>query len=376
MFVLPTLKDLMERARQEFRTHLKGTDAYIWPNNLYATAKVLAGLTFEVMGFASYISRQKFAVTAPDIESLRLHGEEFGISQNPASPANGSVTVTALTAFSFDAGAKLSRADGGQYLTLGAGNLPEGGSITATVIAEADGSAGNASAGTDLVFVSGFTGDLADVIAQAGENGLTLGSDVEDIESYRARILFRKRNPPHGGSAADYVWWAGQVAGVSFYDDRPTVYVNRLWAGPGTVRVYPLMLDLYADGVPQTADILRVREFISQVQPAGASVSVAAPVRHPVNVTIGRLSPNTVPVREAVLAELRDLFRRRARVAGTDVPVANMPYLATPFAFSRSWIWQAIADASGEDAHELQWPIQDVVLAAGEIPVLGTVSFV
>lgn len=375
MYAVPSLGDLMARARKAFRANLKGSDAWVWPNNVYVSAKVLAGMTFEVFGFASYISRQKFAVTAPDLESLKLHGEEFGISQNPAAPARGKVIVTTTVAFVLDGGAVFRRADGVEFISKDAGSTTGAGSFTVRVEAAADGKAGTTEAGTPLEIVSGGTGD-PDALAEVDGDGLAYGADVEDIESYRARILFRKRNPPHGGSAADYVLWAGEVPGVSFYADRPTVYVERLWSGPGTVRVFPLMFDLYESGIPAPSDVARVRDHIEALRPAGARVAVAAPTPVVVDVEISGLAPDRSDVREAVRAELRDVFRRRSRVAGTDSEISNMPYLAYPASFSRSWIWQAVANATGEERHTVVSPSADIALDPGEMAVLGDVSFV
>jgi uncharacterized phage protein gp47/JayE len=368
MYKLPTINELAELTRSAFRRNLKGSDAWLWPNNIYATAKVLAGACFEILGFASYISRQKFAVTAPDIESLRLHGEEFGIPQKPAAPAVGVVAVVASAALSVDVNAVFRRGDGVEFLAVRGGALTGAGTLHLDVVAAVDGKAGNAAPGTSLAMVSGWSGSGAPTAA-VDTDGIAFGSDLEDIESYRARILFRKRNPPHGGAASDYVMWASEVAGVS------RVFVERLWAGPGTVRVFFLMDDAYPGGVPTVTDVARVRDHLDALQPAGAKVMVAAPTPRVINVTIAGLAPDTTAVREAVLAELRDLFLRRSRVAGIDQPHSGMPFLASPEIFSRSWIWQAIANAAGEDRHVLQSPAGDTVLATAEIPVLGTVTF-
>lgn len=367
MFQIPSLGDLVTRARQSYRAYLPGSDAWIWPNNIYASAKVMAGLTFEVFGYADYISKQKFAVTAPDLESLLLHGEEFGIPRKPAAPASGNIKFTSGGAITVDTNAILRRTDGVQYRVASGGSLTSAGVLIVAAIAVADGKASNAGAGTPLEVVSGLTGDA---LAEVGVDGIVLGADVEDIESYRARILFRKRNPPHGGSAADYVLWALQVAGVT------RVFVERLWNGCGTVRVYVLMDDLFPNGIPDAASIIRVKDFIVTVMPAGTILTVAAPVAHPINVTISGLSPDTAAVRTAVLAELQDTFFRRGRVAGGDTFHGGMPLLASPAVFSRSWIWQAIANATGEDSHILTAPAADVTLAIGEIATLGTVTFV
>jgi uncharacterized phage protein gp47/JayE len=373
MFAIPSLKDLVERARARFEANLPGSDAHIWPNNLNPTAKVIGGMTHEVFGFADYIQRQKFALTA-DSENLDLHGAELGLARRPAAPARGVVTVTADDAVTIAVGAVFSRSDGIDYLATAGGALTGAGTIDVDVVASTDGQATVAIAGTALEIASGVVTN-GTAAAAVGSAGIVNGVDVEDDETFRARILFRKRNPPMGGSAADYVQWAGEVSGVSFDGNRPTVFVERLWAGPGTVRVFPLMFDLYADGIPQAADVTRVSDYLAAVQPAGAVVTVAAPIAKPIAITIDGLSPDRTDVRLAIAAELRDAFRRLGRVAGVDRNIDGMPFLAYPTSFSRSWIWQAVANASGEQRHTIVAPDADVALDAGEYPTLGTITF-
>jgi len=367
MFQIATLPELLDRARKAFRGNLKGTDAWLWPNNIYVTAKVLAGQTFEIMGFAAYIQKQMFAHTAPDIDSLMLHGEEYGIPLKSAAAAVGQVRLTSTGALTVTVGAVLTRSDGVDFIVVDGGNLPGAGTLDVSVSAAATGQSGNTPAGTQLVATSGIDGL---VTAEVLEPGLAYGADLEDIESYRQRVLFRKRYPPHGGAASDYVMWASEVPGVS------RVFVERLWNGPGTVRVFLLMDELYADGVPTLADIVRVQKHVQQLQPAGAAVTLMAPAPHPINITISGLKPNTAAVQEAIRAELRDMFRRRSRVAGNDANLDSMPFLAYPTSFSRSWIEQAISNATGEDRNVLLTPAADVPLLITEIATPGTISFV
>jgi uncharacterized phage protein gp47/JayE len=373
-YVLPSINDLVAKSRAAFRAVLKGSDAWVWPNNVYASAKVIGGMVFEAFGFLGYIQKQMFAFSAPDIESLTNHGNEFNIPQNPSAPGEGVVVITDTGALEVDTDAVLQRSDGMQYIVTAGGSLATAGSLSVSVVAAQDGLSTNCDPGTNLAIISGVTGTAP--TAAVANNGITQGADVEDIESYRARILFRKRNPINGGSASDYVQWAGQVSGVSFYVDRPTVFVERLWQGPGTVRVFPLMFDLYANGIPSSADIQRVQDFIETVRPAGAVVTVAAPVAVPVDITISGLTPNTIDVQEAVRAELQDMFKRLSRVAGNDTQYGSMPYLAYPTSFSRSWIWQAIANATGEQRSILNSPSDDVALQAGQMATLGNITFV
>jgi uncharacterized phage protein gp47/JayE len=367
MFLIPSLKDHMERVRQAFRSYLPGSDGWIWPNNVGPTGKVFAGLIHEVFGFADYIQKQKFALTA-DSENLDLHGEEFGLARRSTAPSRGFVTVTTPAALAIDVAAILRRADGVEFRALAGGSLPGAGTIDVEVIATTEGKVTSTIAATPLEIVSGFTGDDT-TTAVAGVGGILGGKDIEDDETFRARILFRRRNPPHGGAAADYVFWASEVAGVT------RVFVERLWGGVGTVRVFPLMDDIYIDGIPGLADVLRVHDFIETVRPAGAMVTIAAPEAVPVPVVIDGLLPFTVDVEEAVLAELRAAFRRLSRVAGADSAIGGMPYLASPTSFSRSWIWQAVANATGEQRHIITSPPADIVLTPGQMATLGAVTF-
>jgi uncharacterized phage protein gp47/JayE len=376
MFAIPSLKDLVERARSRFRSNLPGSDAWIWPNNLNPTAKVIGGMTHEVFGFADYIQRQKFALTA-DGENLDLHGAEFGITRKPAAPARGFLTITANAALAIDNTALFQRSDGIQFRALAGGGIPGAGTIDVEVIATSNGAATTTIAGTTIEIISGVTGDdtATAVVAAAGivggtEDEIDGEPFTDDLGTYRGRILFRKRNPPHGGAPPDYVRWATEMAGVT------RVFVERQYAGVGTVRVFVLMDDIFANGIPSPAAIAAVQDHIDSLAPAGATVLVAAPIAKSVDVTIAGLLPMTIDVEEAVRDELRDTFRRTSRVAGIDRQIANMPYLAYPTSFSRSWVSQAIANATGEQRHILNLPAADITQNPAEIPVLGTVAFV
>jgi uncharacterized phage protein gp47/JayE len=179
----------------------------------------------------------------------------------------------------------------------------------------------------------------------------------------------RKRYTPQGGAGPDYVQWAADVVGVT------RAFVERLWAGAGTVRVFVFMDDLYPNGIPPIDAVARVADFIDTVRPAGAIVTVAAPSPVPINVTISGLNPDTAQERENVLASLREAFQRHSVVAGIDPNPSNMPFVATPQVFSRSWITQAVSNATGEERHTLTAPAVDVPLDPGQTAILGTVTF-
>lgn len=365
-WVTPTLPALIDRVRAAFRAELPGSDAWVWPNNITPTAKVVAGAVFELFGRLDWRMRQMFASTAEG-DYIARHAYELGLSRRPAAPATGTAIVTATGPYALD-GAALFRSSAGQdFRALAAASISGAGTLDVALVAVSDGAAGNLAAGAPLEAVSGVTGAGAVVVAAGGITG---GADVESDESLRARVLFRKRNPPHGGAPADYVGWAMEVSGVT------RVFVERLWSGAGTVRVFVLMDELYADGIPPSGEVARVRGHLEAVVPASAGLTVAPPVAVPVDITISGLSPDTTAVREAIRAELRDMLLRRAGVSGADSTHPAMPWLASPFTLSRSWVSQAISDAADEARHVLVEPPSDITFAAGEIPVLGDLDFV
>lgn len=365
MFVMPTLKDLVERTRRAFRTHLPGSDAWVWPNNLSPTAKVFAGLSYEVFGFIDYVAKQKFAITA-DSYHLDRHGEEYGLARRPAQPARGTIELSASDALTVAAGAQFRRSDGLVYRAITGGSLVAAGDIAIDVVAMVDGKASNALADTPIEIVSGVTGSA---LAVVGGDGIAGGDDIEGDESFRRRILFRKRYTPMSGSAADYVAWAMEVSGVT------RVYVERLFAGPGTVRIFPLMDDLYANGIAPPGEIDRVSDYIASVAPAASDFLVVAPTPVYVHITISGLQPNTAAMRDIVEREIRAAFLRLSRVAGIDAAHPALPFLASPTSFSRSWLWQAIANATGEERHIITSPASDVALTPAQIAVPGPIIF-
>ena len=377
MFAIPTLGDLTARARAAFRANLPGSDAWLWPNNVNPSAKVMAGVVHETFGFADYVQQQKFAVTA-DSDGLDLHGAEIGLGRESAKSAAGSIAVVTTDGVTVAVGAVFQRGDGVQYKATAQVVSLTAGTMSIPVLAVSAGSTTNAIAATPLTILSGVTDANGDATAAVDSNGLTGGADIEpdgapfttDLRTYRGCILFRKRNPPQGGAPSDYVLWATAIPGVT------RVFVERLWAGFGTVRVFPLMDDLYADGIPHAGDISTIRNYIGTVAPSGAVVSIVAPSPVVTNLTIAGLTPSTPAIKNAVLAELRATFRRLSAVAGNDSGIGGMPFLAVPASFALIWLEQAIANATGVTRATLTAPSSDIALTAGQIATLGTVTYV
>ncbi|VTZ52473.1 putative bacteriophage protein [Methylocella tundrae] len=369
MFALPALGDLYQRTIGAFRAYAN-LDASLPLNNVQPTAKVIAGRDFEIFGRMDYVGQQAFVLYADEIW-LPKHASQYNMPRKPAALATGRIGVVSPADILVPAGTLFTRADGVQYAAAADFSLAAAGTLLVSVVAQATGALGNADAGTILTIGSGPTGNGASAAtASVAAGGVIGGLDIEDLEAWRDRILFRLRYPPHGGAASDYVMWGRAVAGVT------RVFVERLYRGPGTVRVFPIFDDLFAGtgGVATDPYIEAVIAAIAAQEPATAFVTVSAPTSQPIDIVATGVAPYTTSVKQAIVDELLDMMRRLGAVAGSDTATPSMPFLASPQVFSRSWIWQAIANASGEQRHVLALPSADIPIAPGAIPVLGSVD--
>lgn len=363
----PTLNELITQTIRDFNAAMPGADAALARNNLFPVAKVLAGGLHYLHRFAAWSSDQRFVLTC-DSDQLDRHGAEMKppVPRKAAAPARGLVTVTASAAASIASGAVLSRSDGARFTVDAGVVIPAPGAATISVTAEAPGASGATSAAAVLSGVSGVTGPASFAVAAGGLGG---GADAEGDDAYRSRLLFAKAFPEHAGAPPDYLRYALAVPGVS------RAFVDPLAAGRATVVIYPLFDATRPFGVGLESDRIGVETALREVSPGAALVVVRLPVAVPVPITITGLTPATPEVRSAVVAEVADAFAVNGRIAGLSVPHPSMPFIASPESFSVSWIWQAVANATGERRHVITLPAADIALTEGQIAVPGAITF-
>lgn len=349
-FARPALSDLVSRAEADFEVRLEDADARLRAAVLNVLARVLAGGEHGLYGYLEWISKQVLVDTAED-EQLDRHGAIWGITRKPATYATGTATLTGSNGSTAPADRLLRRADGVQYRITADATISAG-TAAAAIEAEAAGIAGNADVGVALSLVLPIAGIVSS--ASVAGPGLAGGADAEANDDYRARILTRIQEPPHGGNYADYERWALEVVGVT------RAWVFPLESGPGTVALRFMMDGTYAGGIPHAGDVTAVQTHIDAVRPVTADVLVAAPAAVAMPVTIDGLTPDTAAVRAAIAAELADLVLREAEPGGTIL---------------LSHVREAISRAAGETDHALTAPSADVSRASTEITVLGTITY-
>ncbi len=351
-FERPPLETLVARTKQDFESRLQTAGSLLRRAVATVFARVLAGAAHLLHGHLEFVGEQVMPDTAI-VKYLERWASIWGISRTPAAYAGGSVDMTGTNGGVIPAGTKYSRADGWEYESQAEATIAAG---VASVEVEAltAGADGNAEEDVELVLVTPITGVNSSGYVDSDE--LSGGADEEDDDGLRERVLDRIRRPPMGGAEADYEKWALEVAGVT------RVWVYPEYTGPGTVGVTFVRDDdgTGSDIIPDAGEVEDVQDYIDARRPVTAAVTVFAPVADPVALTI-TVVPNTTAVKAAVENELADMFYRDGEPGGTIL---------------LSRIHEAISLAAGESDHTLTVPAANYDAAAGDLPMLGTITWV
>lgn len=188
------------------------------------------------------------------------------------------------------------------------------------------------------------------------------GTDQETDTQLRARMLDRIQNPVAHFNASDITEKAKEVAGVT------RVFVQEITPSVGQVTVY-FMRDNDINPIPAGSEVAKVRAKIEEILPANtdtADLFVLAPTGVVVDYTFAALTPNTSTMKTAIQLSLRQFHDER-----TDVGV-NIDEDAY-----RSAIFNTVDIETGAlvETFTLSLPVGDVVIASGEIGILGAVTF-
>lgn len=384
-FSRPTLSELRALAAADISSGLPGADGLLRFSNLGVLGTVTAGMSHLHYSYLDWIALQASPFTATD-EYLEAWAALKKVFREPATAAQGSVTFTGVNGISLPTGTLMSRGDGYVYASTSSSTVSSG---TVTVTIEAvlppidpvsnptgSGASGNAPSGTVLTLQTAISGIQS---GGASSTALTGGSDIEQDEALRSRMLLAYQKPPQGGDPADYVEWALAVPGVT-----------RAWCAPngfgtGTVVVY-IMLDVAesahggfpqgsdgvsqydkgSDGTPRgviaTGDQLTVADSIISVQPVTALVYAVAPTSNTINFTISGIGTPSSAIQSAISTAIQSaLLAQGSPIAGTSAEL--------------SAIESAIAAIAGTAGFVITSPSGNIANVVGKLPILGTVTY-
>ncbi|WP_250456688.1 baseplate J/gp47 family protein [Caballeronia sp. INML5] len=377
---------MISEVAADINSALQGADATLRRTVLKVVGKVQAGMSNLQMGYLDWIAKQAVPFTAED-EYLEGWAALKKVYRKAATPAQLTAAFAGVTGTVLNVGTQVVRSDGATYTTGATATVDGTGSLSVTIVATSAGSGGNADPGTTValgVAVSGLqsSGTITGTVAS--------GSDIEDNDDLRTRMLAAYQNTPQGGDLNDYVGWALAVPGVT-----------RAWCAPngfgaGTVVIYTMwdaaeashggfpqgtngcsQYDKGPGGTPRgtvaTGDQLIVADTIVNEQPVTALVYSCAPVANNLTLTLSGLTGTSTSTRAAISAAISDvLFRNGDPRSGT---------------INRSDIESAIASVSGTSGFVITL-VQGVVGTTtttypgnitsgfGQLPVLAGVNYV
>jgi uncharacterized phage protein gp47/JayE len=223
MFTVPTFHKLHLTIVQEIRnkTGLTISDESDASIRADGTAAVVESL----YAHQNYIQRQLFVRTA-DEPYLYIHAERLKVPRLGGTRASGTVRASSNTELTIPAGAKLTNGKGHYWTVVSAVTVRAGTTAEISVSADQVGAAWNFS-GITLMWVSpqaGLSGS-AEVISIAG------GSDAEELEAWRERLIEAEQLGQARDRASDLNRAMKSVAGVHF------AYIYKKRRGLGSLDV-------------------------------------------------------------------------------------------------------------------------------------------
>lgn len=357
-FTRPTLGEIRARIQGDLNERANGGTPYLRRAFEYVLSWAIAAVVHDLHGHIAYGVIQLLP-TDCDETQLAKWGQMLTIPRKQPTASTGNYVFTGTNTTVIPEGTVIQVAGNVRYATTAEGTISAG---TATVAVEAEevGLEGNTDGATPGALVSPISGiQTAGVFDGDGAAG---GTDLEELEVWRERVLVRLRTTPRGGTSDDYEVWARETPGVTVRD----VFVTPLRSGAGTVDVaFTIEIDDDVDDpseqIPGAPAIALVQDYIDSKRPADmAGCEVYAPTEQTQDYTIA-IRPNNATIRAAVEASIRAMHVR-------DVP------MGATLLFSK--VNEAVSIAAGEDDHEVTVPSADVTATSDDHIILaGTFSF-
>ncbi|MCK5605859.1 baseplate J/gp47 family protein [Candidatus Pacearchaeota archaeon] len=354
-----SLQTIRDRIVADFISIADLTSALLRRGTVPGLIKALTGSFFSLQG---QIDNVRNNITPnPEMDDEVLESSAFwlgsGMTRKLAEKTKGPVTAVGNEGETVLAGERLQQRSTGVVYIVDANVDVVAGIALLDVTAELAGEAGNANTDTPLVFEQPIPG--IDSTATVASPGLIGGADRETNPELLARLEVKVRREFDSRDAEWYTDTALEVANVT----RAWAFGN--WNGPGTVVLFFMMDNLYADGIPLAGDVANMQAYIvARVHIGMANFTASAPGAAVTNFTI-LLTPNNATVQQAVEDSVGEMLKRVAQIED-----------GTGSGFiPQSKINDAVSAAVGVDDYQVTAPTTGITPGTGEIAVAGVFTF-
>ncbi|MCZ1079432.1 baseplate J/gp47 family protein [Clostridioides difficile] len=253
---------------------------------------------------------------------LEWLGECKGVFKNQPTKATGVITFTGVQGTIITKGTIVTtiatdEKQSIEFELLETKTIGENETVDIKAESRIVGTIGNVSKGS----ISVLLGSISGVKSITNKEDFRGGTDIEDEEHFRERVLVAEQEDKLSGASSDYIRWAKEVDGVGY------AYVVPEWNGAGTVKV--LILDKNRKAATQEL-IDKVQEYIYPLNisegenrdgkaPIGALVTVVTPDTLLINVKASFIFSNGFS-EETVLNNLKtkiDKYLDKIDLGGT-----------------------------------------------------------
>ncbi|HEL3042896.1 TPA: baseplate J/gp47 family protein [Clostridioides difficile] len=253
---------------------------------------------------------------------LEWLGECKGVFKNQPTKATGVITFTGMQGTIITKGTIVTTVatdekQSIEFELLETKTIGENETVDIKAESRIVGTIGNVSKGS----ISVLLGSISGVKSVTNKEDFRGGTDIEDEEHFRERVLVAEQEDKLSGASSDYIRWAKEVDGVGY------AYVVPEWNGAGTVKV--LILDKNRKAATQEL-IDKVQEYIYPLNisegenrdgkaPIGALVTVVTPDTLLINVKASFIFSNGFS-EETVLNNLKtkiDKYLDKIDLGGT-----------------------------------------------------------
>ena len=325
-------------------TPVEGGDMWL---RLRAVAAEISALEAQ----ADFVARQCFPQTASGTY-LDSHAALRGLRRGEALPASGTLRfyreTAAEDALSIPEGSECMTAAGASFVTTCAGTIPAGAAwCELPARSTLAGSAGNVPAGA-VAYMKLAPAGVRGVSNPAAFSG---GTDGEEDEQLRARVLSSYRTLPNGANIGYY------ESKVLDFDYVEAVTVMPKKRGLGTVDV------VFATraGVPTADQLAEVEAVLKSEREICVDIAVSAPVTAQVDVTAA-----------LTVAEGYDFAAVKA--AAEDALAGYFSGARLSRGVQRAGLYALLMAVDGVENVSLAQPETDVAALAGTLPTAGAVT--
>ena len=306
-----TVEDIHERMLKKAPKDISILEGDIFWDTTRPTAEEVSRVKNMDM---NYILKMAFPQTSYG-KYLEYLGECKGIFKNPPTKSIGVIKVKGKQGTTIEKGKiagtpATEEKESLEFEFIETKAIEESGFTTIKAKCLTTGSKGNVLANSITILITPING----VESVTNEEAFTGGTDLEDEEHYRERVLEEYKNEATSGNEEHYKKWAKEVEGVG------NAYVKSEWNGPGTVKV------LILDKNNKTANkelIDKVQNYIAPIVPKGQNRGGKAPLGAIVTVD----TPTTLTVNIKAKFTIKEGFSLDVVLGSLKTKISN--YLST-----------------------------------------------